>query len=318
MAAWAPPQKPKYGQLPRHASTPDRYSAIQPDGDRAAVATICDSGVSQHRARGEVSVLGGLEAGELGREQHDSTVLADRGDRIVAPGQQLIGIPGQARAGVPQRPLHLPHLQPRLPAPGRRQLGPERPYRGTVVGVRPYIDALLFLDIDAQHGAAQFQEKLVQLFGMARSGIGHHAERGEGDPVPAQRLDASHDPVVRRRAATQDPPRGQVRRAVDAQPDPDVMGGEELAPGIVDQGRVGLDVVLHSGERGHQRAEVLAPRGQRLATVPHHREPRRGRGPADSPCRPPPGPPRPASGGLPPGKASNSTNSQDYTAWWAA
>jgi hypothetical protein len=45
LAACAPPQNPKYGQLSRHASTPDRYSAIHPDGALAAAATMSASEV---------------------------------------------------------------------------------------------------------------------------------------------------------------------------------------------------------------------------------------------------------------------------------
>jgi hypothetical protein len=120
------------------------------------------------------------------------------------------------------------------------------------------VHALLLLHVDPEHGGAELDEVRVQLGREARRRIRYDAQRGERNPPPAQRLDAAHDPVVRRLAAPEPAPRGQGRRPVNAQSNVDIVVDEVVAPRVVDEGGVGLDMVLHAAKRRHELTEVVA------------------------------------------------------------
>ena len=99
--------------------------------------------------------------------------------------------------------------------------------------------------------------------------------------MAAQAADAG-DGAIERAAARPGQPVAVVQAAgaVDTDPDIDPSLGKELAPGIVDQGPVGLERVGHPQIRRAQpfdhRERVAVERDRqhhRLAGMPHHRQP---------------------------------------------
>lgn len=89
-----------------------------------------------------------------------------------------------------------------------------------------------------------------------------------------QLLDASNDPVEGRLAAEVLPLSVHAGQAVDADPDADVVGDQQVAPCLGNQRRLGLHVVMDSAraaqllERFEQGRELLLAHGKRLIIVP--------------------------------------------------
>ena len=142
------------------------------------------------------------------------------------------------------------------------------------------VQAFGFIEVAAHLGHALFEKEVEERVGLGK-GIGrHHRDGMEGDAGFAQPRHAAQHPVVR---AT--PAAGlavsvvQGLRTIDADAHLDSMALEQVAPGIVDQGGVGLDRVRDPTvgpdgrcDGGDGLVVIRHRHDQRLAGMPHHGE----------------------------------------------
>ena len=129
------------GSWPGTPRRPRRYSGDPAGRRRPRRPGSRPAASSSTLPRGEVAVAGVGEAGQLRREQqHPAVVRRSSGSGRARRGSSSSARAVEHRAGVPQRPLDLPQVDPRVAPPGRDQLRPERPHR--VGGVARWTRAL--------------------------------------------------------------------------------------------------------------------------------------------------------------------------------
>ena len=246
--------------------TPRRRSGTRRSSRSGAgrgAATISASGRVQHRAGGEVAVRGATRS----RPVPARAARPSRPSAMVGIGSCRRGSRSSAVAGQRRRRRTAAPTRPRAPRSAGRAATP-RSARPRTPGPR---SASCALD-------RRLTPSCSSMFTPE-----HGGSRGRGSTRTA-RVGRARAPGRTRRTARRTgcragagsrcprrcgrtpgwPPRStrravRRRRPVDAQPDADVMLDEELAPGVVDERGVGLDVVLHPGERRHQLARCSRP-----------------------------------------------------------
>src|SRR5688500_677646 len=100
------------------------------------------------------------------------------------------------------------------------------------------------LHVQTDPPASQLVQECQDLSGLIHRFAGDDCQRRERDVVLPQFLNPGDDTVMHRLAATVDAMRVDRLRTIDAYPHTHLIGHEEVAPCIADQGGPGLDLVL--------------------------------------------------------------------------
>ncbi len=138
---------------------------------------------------------------------------------------------------------------------------------------------LALLDVEADPLDPFVHIKLEHLARRGQALRREHRDHMERHAMAAQPADAGNRPLEGAAPGAR-PPVDVVQRlrAVDADADADLLGGEEFAPGIVDQRAVGLERMRHRQSRWLQPVDQpkrlsveIDGQHHRFAGVPHNR-----------------------------------------------
>ena len=172
---------------------------------------------------------------------------------------------------------------------------PEGPQEIAVLGFHGHtlhggggVDPFLFLHVEADIIDAVVAEEAVHPLRLFHRIGGHHGNAVEGHLMAMQRLNAFHRHGVGA-ATVAEAPMGivDVLRPIHADAHHDAVAAEAVAPGVVDQGGVGLNVLGELQLLGtvllqaalKDRCGLVVParrQSERLAGMPHQRELRAG------------------------------------------